>query len=315
MLALKGGRLVTEQVIESHRGVVNGSHVQVAPDLFLGGITSEEVDATLIGYNHSCSPNAYIDGQIALRALQTIAEGEEITVDYATTFSSDTQEFICRCGSDHCRHTIKPSVDSSSSELQASFKGRFVDFLAHPEAYEDVALQPIDPDCPTTSYLTTKIHRVEAKIHGLGLATLEPIGRGELLAVRGGTLVTKDLVLAHQDQLKGSEVQVTDEVFLAGFSEQERLATLMGFNHSCEPNSFLRGQIGIFALDDIPAGEELTADYATLYINPSQRFACNCGSASCRHFIDSTVDWENPALQQKYRGHFADFVQRKIDQE
>jgi SET domain-containing protein len=129
VLALKNGHLVTEDVIKEYSEIINGSHVQVTDNLFLAGLTLDEVDATLIGYNHSCSPNAYIRGQIALTAMRPINSGEEITVEYATCFSSDTQSFNCRCGSDNCRKFIRPSVDSNDPELRKKFAGYFADFL------------------------------------------------------------------------------------------------------------------------------------------------------------------------------------------
>ncbi|MEK7059689.1 MAG: SET domain-containing protein-lysine N-methyltransferase [Patescibacteria group bacterium] len=315
LLAIKGGRLITTSTLENNLAITNGSHHQVAPNLFVAGLTPEEADATLIGYNHSCDPNAFIDGQIALRAMRAIRKDEEVAVDYATIFSGDTQAFECRCGSSQCRHNIQPSVDSQDPVLRERYKGYFADFLARPLSYANVELVAIDPDCPTTSWLTTKVARVNAKIHGLGLETKADIAKDELLAVRGGVIVHKNEVIKRQSELQGGEVQITDDVYLAGFTEQERLATMMGFNHSCEPNSYVRGQIGIFAMKDIPVGTELTADYATAYISPTQSFECNCGTPSCRGYVDTTADWQNPDLQARYKGHFADFIQRKIDTE
>ncbi len=243
--------------------------------------------------------------------MRPVAKGEEITVDYATAFSSDTQAFGCGCGSADCRHVIQPSYDSQNPALRERYRGHFADFLEYPETYE-TDLAPIDPACPTTSYLSTKLQRTEAKIHGLGLVVVSPIRKDELLGVRGGTIAHKSEVISRQDELKGSEVQILEDVFLAGFSEKERLATMMGFNHSCEPNAYLRGQIGVFAMRDVAVGEEMAVDYATAYISPSQKFDCNCGTPSCRGLIDTSVDWQNPDLQSRYKGHFADFIQRKM---
>jgi uncharacterized protein len=53
--------------------------------------------------NHSCEPNAAaqnLDGQIWLRALRTIAKGEEITYDYGYSHRDDPTP--CHCGSIHC---------------------------------------------------------------------------------------------------------------------------------------------------------------------------------------------------------------------
>lgn len=66
--------------------------------------------------NHSCRPNAYVTilyGHILFFALRDIAPGEEITIDYVTSFHDDRKR--CDCGAADCRGTInklksKPAV-------------------------------------------------------------------------------------------------------------------------------------------------------------------------------------------------------------
>lgn len=53
-------------------------------------------------------------------------------------------------------------------------------------------------------------------------------------------------------------------------------------NHSCEPNCGGSEFWFEVALRDIEPGEQLTNDYATLYMRPSEDFACRCGSPLCR---------------------------------
>jgi len=53
-------------------------------------------------------------------------------------------------------------------------------------------------------------------------------------------------------------------------------------NHSCEPNCGGSEFWFEVALRDIEPGEQLTNDYATLYMRPSEGFACRCGAPSCR---------------------------------
>ena len=40
--------------------------------------------------------------------------------------------------------------------------------------------------------------------------------------------------------------------------------------------------------------------------------ACHCNTASCRRVIDGH-DWRRPELQDRYRGYFSWYLQRKID--
>ncbi len=60
-------------------------------------------------------------------------------------------------------------------------------------------------------------------------------------------------------------------------------------NHSCDPNTGIKGRVTMYALRDIAANEELTIDYATIegderWELPSE---CLCGSKSCRRKISS----------------------------
>ncbi|MBV9944572.1 MAG: SET domain-containing protein-lysine N-methyltransferase [Solirubrobacterales bacterium] len=57
--------------------------------------------------NHSCDPNAWIEG-LDLVARRPIQAGEEITVEYATFIAGAGSSFDCHCGADDCRGTITP---------------------------------------------------------------------------------------------------------------------------------------------------------------------------------------------------------------
>jgi len=53
-------------------------------------------------------------------------------------------------------------------------------------------------------------------------------------------------------------------------------------NHSCDPNC-LGGRAEFeVAVRDVPAGEELRCDYATLNLDVSESFGCRCGAHGCR---------------------------------
>ncbi|HYN84318.1 MAG TPA: SET domain-containing protein-lysine N-methyltransferase [Pyrinomonadaceae bacterium] len=57
--------------------------------------------------NHCCEPNSYMRvtrGHILFMALRDIHPGEEITMDYVTTYHSDRKR--CRCKAPACRGTL-----------------------------------------------------------------------------------------------------------------------------------------------------------------------------------------------------------------
>ena len=57
--------------------------------------------------NHSCDPNAWLEG-LDLVARRSIEPGEEITVEYATFIAGTGASFDCHCGADDCRGTVTP---------------------------------------------------------------------------------------------------------------------------------------------------------------------------------------------------------------
>ena len=85
---------------------------------------------------------------------------------------------------------------------------------------------------------------------------------------------------------------------------------MLYINHSCEPNVGFAGNVVLVAMRDIDAGEELTTDYA-LFDDYEGGMDCACGRPACRRRIDGR-DWRRPELQERYRGYFSWYLDRKI---
>src|SRR5918993_1221 len=116
---------------------------------------------------------------------------------------------------------------------------------------------------------------------GCGVFAREPIKKGELICLWGGRIVA------------ANELEPTD-----------------CFNHSCEPNVGFTGQIGLVAMRDIHAGEELNFDYAMCDGSNYDEFTCYCGSENCRGQVRGT-DWSRPELWEKYEGYFMPYLARR----
>ncbi len=56
-------------------------------------------------------------------------------------------------------------------------------------------------------------------------------------------------------------------------------------NHSCEPNTGIRGERDLVALREIISGEELFYDYSTTMDEDYWTMACKCGSTVCRGVV------------------------------
>ncbi len=83
-------------------------------------------------------------------------------------------------------------------------------------------------------------------------------------------------------------------------------------NHSCEPNVGVQGEMEFVALADIPAGEELTFDYA-MTEDGDLRMFCECGTRSCRGVVTGS-DWKKIDVRAMYEGFFSRRIQKRIDE-
>ena len=164
---------------------------------------------------------------------------------------------------------------------------------------------------PALTYRSPKTEVKASPIEGLGLFASAPISRGENVAVKGGYVLTRDDWARLASELGPAEIEITDDLVMAPARADERAGSMLYTNHSCDPNIALQGQIVLVAMRDIAAGEELTHDWATTD-DSDYVMTCHCGSPRCRGTL-SGMDWRRTDLQEKYRGWFCWFLQRKID--
>ena len=161
------------------------------------------------------------------------------------------------------------------------------------------------------SYLSPKTEVRESKIHGRGLFAAADIAKDEIVAVRGGHIVDrKTLREKITPRLGPVEIQIDDDLFIAPVNADERELSMLYSNHSCDPNIGLRGEITFVAMRDIPAGEELTHDWA-MTDNDDYSVECNCGARNCRKTLTGK-DWQKPELQKKYAGYFSVYLAKFI---
>jgi uncharacterized protein len=164
----------------------------------------------------------------------------------------------------------------------------------------------------TETWISPKARKgVTSGIAGRGLRAVEPISAGEVIAVKGGHVMTVAEHLRLPDPLPNSSVQITDDLVLVARDVDEYEAVMLFINHSCEPNVGIGGNVVLIAMRDVSAGEELSIDYA-MFDDYDGRMTCGCGSPSCRNVIDGR-DWRRHDLQARYRGWFSWYLQRKID--
>jgi hypothetical protein len=169
---------------------------------------------------------------------------------------------------------------------------------------------------PEHEWIDPRIAIRESGIAGLGMFARAPIRAGEMVIVWGGWECTREDVTAGRVAPR-STVYIGEDRFLgARVGEYNRERDDRGdfINHACDSNVWLGDENTLVARRDIVAGEELTIDYALFEGDEAEvkPWDCRCGSPLCRRQVTG-ADWHLPALQERYRGHFSPFINRRIE--
>lgn len=147
----------------------------------------------------------------------------------------------------------------------------------------------------------------ESRRYGKSVYARSSITAGTKLVLFGGYVmrIADEPVLSNYG---GDFALQIDEEFVIGAHGELDMDDAQYFNHSCSPNAGLRGQIGLVAMRDIAADEEVTFDYAMVLADapglPPYEFVCQCGSEHCRGTVTDR-DWRLPELQSRYAGYFS----------
>ena len=125
LIAVWTGRIVSTEELEELPEDIRRHTVQVEEGLYLASHGPDEGPDFI---NHSCEPNAGLEGQIAIVALRRIVPGEEVTIDYAMCDGSPYDEFDCACGSPICRERVTGD-DWRNPVLWERYAGYFSPYL------------------------------------------------------------------------------------------------------------------------------------------------------------------------------------------
>lgn len=161
------------------------------------------------------------------------------------------------------------------------------------------------------SYRSPKTYLGPSDIHGIGVFAKDRIELGEIVWIRTGHVVIGDEARKLDLRLGDFSLQIEDDFFLSPSNEDELKRTAIFFNHSCEPNVGIIGQVTFLAMRNIDQGEELAVDLATIEARPDFSINCNCHSKRCRGRITGN-DWREPKIQLLYQGFFSTFIERQI---
>ncbi|MDT0446341.1 SET domain-containing protein [Streptomyces johnsoniae] len=166
------------------------------------------------------------------------------------------------------------------------------------------------PDC----WLHPDVEPRRSPIEGTGLFALKPIPAGTSVSRLGGRLVSwprlEELfaeAAARPDHPYIDTITVTGDWHLV---MPPRRPNGYG-NHSCDPNLWWVGDYTFAARRDIPAGAEVTLDYATLTA-PAFTLTCDCGSGALCRGVVTGEDWRRAELRERYGDHWVPALAERI---
>lgn len=153
-------------------------------------------------------------------------------------------------------------------------------------------------------------------IHGTGIFTTTDIKEGDVIMIWGGIVIPQnEYDDTWQKYRNGSVVQISEDYYLGAAIDDEQLLDEY-LNHSCDPNTWLIDEVTVAARRNISAGEEITLDSATWNDDDEEEYSddgfCTCGAIICRKRITGH-DWKDKTLQEKYKGHFSPYLERKFN--
>ena len=145
------------------------------------------------------------------------------------------------------------------------------------------------------SYLNPKCDSGEFEEKGgCGVFAREPIRMGELICLWGGRIVAENELDPTMQFFTQRILQIEEGFYLEAPLPLEPSDC---FNHSCEPNVGFSGQIGLVAMRNIEAGEELNFDYAMCDGSNYDEFDCYCGSEKYARHVPNSRPPSHPAAE------------------
>ncbi|TSC98433.1 MAG: hypothetical protein Greene101449_933 [Candidatus Peregrinibacteria bacterium Greene1014_49] len=165
------------------------------------------------------------------------------------------------------------------------------------------------------SYLSQKCKAKKSAINGWGVFARDTINKGELVAAWGGKICHKKemkRLCKKRPAYASHPISVFDDLFLVPL-DVNLIEDSDKFNHSCNPNTGVRGQILLIARKQIPVGEEICFDYETTQMGnfDGLPFLCKCNSKNCRKRITGKA-WKNKEFRKKNHGFFSWYIEKKL---
>jgi SET domain-containing protein len=161
------------------------------------------------------------------------------------------------------------------------------------------------------NWLSEKAETRGSGIDGYGTFAKCRIEKGEIIAVFGGKVIRLEDWRKLPGALRRRSLAISSNLELIP-PDVEWIGDGDYINHSCDPNTGIRGQIFLVSIREIETDEEVTFDYAMVIGDPNFRMVCRCSRRNCRKVVRGD-DWKDPVLQRRYHGYFSMYIQEMID--
>lgn len=128
-----------------------------------------------------------------------------------------------------------------------------------------------------------KIYIGESKLHGKGIFAKKDIEKGESIALIKGQIIDHIVVDKKTSAVGPNWIGIGKHKWI------DPKITFDYINHSCNPNTGIKGAKTVVALKNIKKNEEISIDYSIteediLWKLPKK---CKCGNKKCRKIIKS----------------------------
>ncbi|MFA5841689.1 MAG: SET domain-containing protein-lysine N-methyltransferase [Candidatus Paceibacterota bacterium] len=137
---------------------------------------------------------------------------------------------------------------------------------------------------------------------GRGLFTEDKINKGEVVfdLAKNGTVYEVE---------KASDLPFVAKNHAIQFAPDKYIYSEIGscINHSCNPNTGVKGLFKLVAMRDIEAGEEIVYDYDMTENSDWVMEDCLCDSKNCRKIIRGYRFLPNE-IKEKYREYTSDWL-------
>lgn len=161
----------------------------------------------------------------------------------------------------------------------------------------------------------------KSKVSGNGVFVTSNINKGKTICfLEGEEIDIYEMLKRIDDGIEaGSDpLQIDNETYL-DLDELSRT-----FNHSCNPNAFIKGKNELVALKNIKQNEEIKYDYSTTMNDNKEKLKedgsvvwtckCKCGEPNCRKIIDQFRELPKEIKEFYLKNKIApDFILKKFN--